>query len=192
MKHDPCQLQRLPEAGEELTLAEKLERFLVQKRRGLARRLHVFVDEAIGAPAPPTSETIGVAPAPPKSEGQFEVVPGPIRAGDLVRVKSLDAIQATLDADGKCRGLVFMAPMAAHCGRVYRVRKPVERMFDERAWKMLKLKDVITLEAAICNGIGMHDQETCDRGCFFFFKTQWVDKVVSRASAIDSTAQRQA
>ena len=44
-----------------------------------------------------------------------------LKPGDLVEVKAAAEIRATLDADGRCRGLYFMPGMWAYCGRRLRV-----------------------------------------------------------------------
>lgn len=47
--------------------------------------------------------------------------------GQLVQVRELPDVLATLDSDGKLDGLPFMPEMAALCGQTFRVIRRVER-----------------------------------------------------------------
>ena len=54
-----------------------------------------------------------------------------LRPGDLVRVKSKEEIEATLDHTNHNRGLSFDGEMVRYCGRTARVRARVNRLVDE-------------------------------------------------------------
>lgn len=105
--------------------------------------------------------------------------PAPIEVntGDRVRVRSLKEIESTLDANGSCKGCGFLLPMARYCGQEFRVAQRVDRFFDERRWKMLKCKNLILLEGVHCDGSGHPDTQGCQRMCFFFWRTEWVEKI---------------
>lgn len=159
-----CQLSVIAHAQEPLSPVEKAAQLTVRIRRALARRLHRLVNSVV---EPPERKLRVIRP---------ESRPGIVfMEGSLVRVKTLEEIEKTLDVGRKCRGLTFMEPMAAYCGQVLTVRKRVDRMYDEKTGKLVKLKDVVLLEGAICEGKGTFAEETCDRSCFFFFKTDWLD-----------------
>ena len=97
------------------------------------------------------------------------------KAGDLVEVRPLEEIKATLK-DGKTGGLGFMTGMEQYCGAKTRVLKRVKYIFDEREWGMLKC-DSVLLENLICNGRDMYTKDGCDRSCFFFWKDAWLRKL---------------
>jgi hypothetical protein len=99
-------------------------------------------------------------------------------AGDRVRVRSLDEIRRTFDASGACHGCAFLEPMARYCGKELRVARRLERFFDEKRWRMLKCKDVVLLEGVFCDGSGHPDTQGCQRMCFFFWRTEWLEKLV--------------
>lgn len=70
-----------------------------------------------------------------------------------------------------------MDRMAAYRGRPMVVRKRVQSIFDERKWRMVRIRDTCILEGAICEGQGMYEKEGCDRCCYFFWKDQWLRRV---------------
>jgi hypothetical protein len=102
---------------------------------------------------------------------------GKLNPGDRVIVRPLVEIQRTLDTNGKLGGLKVMDGMAAHCGKEYVVLKRVRMIFDERQWKMVRLKDTVILKDVICDGQGMYEKEGCDRCCYFFWKERWLRKI---------------
>ena len=82
----------------------------------------------------------------PKRKGQIPLgEPTPrrdlnLQPGELVRVKSYQAILATLDAAGFNRGLFLDAENVPCCGKVYRVKTHVEKFIDEKTGKMRRLR----------------------------------------------------
>lgn len=73
-----------------------------------------------------------------------------LQPGDRVRVRPLAEILATLDAEGRNRGLVFEPDMTGFCGREFRVRRRVEQMISESSGKMIFLTNTVTLEEIVC------------------------------------------
>lgn len=173
-KEGECQLQGLYVGAEPLNI---LDRF-----RLISLRLLTAVEKRLGRQA-------GMGSAA-RSEGA-EVLrrsgerPGSKTArdsaclaeGDIVEVRSWDEIRTTLDDSLRCKGLEFMPEMKKFCGTRLRVRKKVRAIFDERAWRMLKIKNTYLLEDCVCDGKGMSDKEGCDRCCYFFWKDAWLRKV---------------
>ncbi len=94
-----------------------------------------------------------------------------LRPGDVVEVRSAAEIRATLDAEGRCRGLYFMPGMWAHCGRRFRVLHPVERMMSEKTGEMRTLSRTVILEGMTCDGKA---HGGCQRGCLVFWKDAWL------------------
>jgi len=106
-----------------------------------------------------------------------DVTNPPIAVGDRVRVRPLAEIRCTLDAQGRCRGCAFLDSMTRYCEREFRVVKRVDRFFDEARWRMLKCNNVVLLEGVYCDGSGHPDTQRCDRMCFFFWRTEWLERL---------------
>jgi len=158
-----CQLQTLPAAG---THPTRLDR-----TRLLALRLTTAVQRRLGG---------GVLPPPiidgPKGDTAAGSDPATLEVGDWVEVRSMEEIRQTFDEPNTCRGLEFMRGMDAYCGQRLQVKKKVRAIFDERAWRMLKIRDAFLLEGCVCSGQGMYDKEGCDRCCYFFWRQAWLKK----------------
>lgn len=99
-----------------------------------------------------------------------------LKAGDMVRVKSKEEIEATLNHLGQSRGCTFMADiMTPYCGTVQRVLKPMERFVDERDLRVKRCKGLILLEGVMCGGTTAFGR--CDRSCFIFWREEWLKKI---------------
>ena len=97
-----------------------------------------------------------------------------LQPGELVQVKSLDEkILATLDSKGKHHGLVFTPEMKKHCGKVYRVYKRLELMFDENHKSLRRLRNTVLLGHVVCEGAGLGR----DRSCFLYWREAWLRRV---------------
>jgi hypothetical protein len=96
-------------------------------------------------------------------------------AGQLVRVKSREEIQATLDRWNYLKGCGFMEEMWPYCGTTQRVLKPVERFLDERDYRVKKTRGIVLLEGLQCEGT--MDYGRCDRSCYYFWREEWLDPV---------------
>jgi len=102
------------------------------------------------------------------------VAPLALQAGELVEVRSLAEIKATLDAEGKHRGLSFTPEMGRYCGRRFRVAGRVEKMVIEWTGRMRGIRDTVTLEGVTCQG---HFARHCPRGCFHLWREAWLRRV---------------
>jgi hypothetical protein len=106
--------------------------------------------------ATPT-ETLGLAP------------------GDLVEVKSKPEILATLDRQGRNRGMSFDGEMVPYCGRRMRVLRRVEKIIDERTGRMRHLKsDAIVLDGGVCTG---RYHGMCPRSTYVYWREIWLRPV---------------
>jgi hypothetical protein len=100
--------------------------------------------------------------------------------GEVVEIKSTDEIRATLDKHERCDGLAYMpAVMDRFCGGAYPVRRRVDRFFDERRGKLLRLRNVVILEGVYCEP---PEDPTiafagCHRSCFLFWKEAWLRRI---------------
>jgi hypothetical protein len=98
-----------------------------------------------------------------------------LQPGELVRVKSKDAIQETLNKDLLNRGMGFDAEMARHFGREARVQRRVTRVIDEKTGRMLQMKNpCIVLENVVCEGAY---SANCPRGWVCFWREIWLERV---------------
>ncbi len=98
-----------------------------------------------------------------------------LKPGDLVRVRSREEIQNTLDNWNQMRGCSFLEEMWPYCGTRQRVFKRVEKFLDERDYLMKHCKSVVLLEGVFCEGT--KDFRLCDRSCFYFWSDEWLEKI---------------
>lgn len=134
------------------------------------RNLHQKVNAAIDR----FSNLIGKNTSTAKLVTNFQTEP--LKAGDMVRVKSKEEIQATLNHLGQSRGCAFIADiMTSYCGTVQCVLKPMERFVDERDLRVKKCKGLILLDGVMCEGTTAFGR--CDRSCFLFWREEWLEKI---------------
>ena len=98
-----------------------------------------------------------------------------LQPGELVRVKSKEAIVATLDINNRNRGMTFDAEMLKYCGRQARVLRRVNRIIDEPTGKMMELRNpCIILEEVICTS---DYHRLCPRGIYPYWREIWLERV---------------
>ena len=118
-----------------------------------------------------------------RSRGKSAETPNPLvyasvmllKAGDQVRVRSIDDIEATLDHWRQLKGCGFMPEMEQYCDTTQRVLKSVERFVDERDLRIRKTKGIVLLEGVICRGTSSFGR--CDRNCYYFWREEWLEKL---------------
>jgi hypothetical protein len=98
-----------------------------------------------------------------------------LKSGDLVRVRSREEIEATLNHWRQLKGCSFMPEMWQYCGTTQRVLRPMERFVDERDLRVKKCKGIILLEGLNCQGTAEFGR--CDRSCFYFWREEWLEKI---------------
>ena len=153
-----CQLQYVDEMGEKNTwLNDKLQ-YLIRKFRWYKRRISQSLHRV--------ENTSNIS--------QFNQAQ--IQPGDTVRVRSRAEIKRTLNRFRKTRGCTFQLGMYEHCGKEYKVLKRVDNFFDEAKQKMCKCNGIFLLEGACCTGATAY-LAPCDRNCFFFWQSSWLEKV---------------
>jgi hypothetical protein len=96
------------------------------------------------------------------------------KAGDKVRVKSREAIRATLDRWNELKGCSFLDYMWQYCGTRQRILHPMTRFLDERDYRVKKCKGIVLLEGVICRGTPVFGP--CDRCCHLFWREEWLEK----------------
>lgn len=97
-----------------------------------------------------------------------------LRPGEIVWVRSREEIDRTLDGNRMLKGCQFMPEMYRFCGTKQVVFKRVRKFLDEGEKIMRRAKNIYLLENVIC--LGTHGFEECDRSCFFFWRSEWLDR----------------
>lgn len=94
------------------------------------------------------------------------------RAGDWVVVRSQAEILATLDANGRLRGMPFQPEMLAFCGKRMRVAKSAHKTCDTVCKTGgRKVGNAYHLEGGRCDGGG---HGGCQADCVFFWMAEWL------------------
>ncbi len=98
-----------------------------------------------------------------------------LSADDLVEVRSLKEILATLDADGTLEAMPFMPEMAKFCGKRFRVAKRAHKTCDTvRNTGGARIESAVHLEGVRCDGAG---HGGCQAACLMFWKEAWLKPV---------------
>lgn len=98
-----------------------------------------------------------------------------LNAGDWVRVRSREEIEATLDRWNELKGCAFLEYMWQYCGTTQRVLQVMERFLDERDYKVKKVRGIVLLEGVLCRGTPVFGR--CDRCCHLFWRVEWLEKI---------------
>jgi hypothetical protein len=98
-----------------------------------------------------------------------------MEAGDLVRVRSLEEIQATLNPFKELKGCAFLEEMKQYCNTQQRVFKVLERFLDERDYEVKKTKGIVLLDGIYCQGTPVFGR--CDRSCLLFWREEWLERI---------------
>ena len=96
---------------------------------------------------------------------------------ELVKVRSKEEITSTLDNWGETERCAFLRIMYGYCDRTYPVYKTINYFYDETKKKLVKCKNIVVLEGVVCNGERRVFKEPCDRNCFLFWHTSWLEKI---------------
>jgi len=99
--------------------------------------------------------------------------------GDLVEVRPLNEILATLDERGTRENLPFMPEMIAFAGRQFRVsRRAFKTCVDDA--EMRQIDDTVFLENVRCDGV---NHGGCDKACLIFWKEAWLKPAGSNGTS---------
>jgi hypothetical protein len=97
-----------------------------------------------------------------------------LQPGEIVEVKSRAEIEATLDREGRHRGLLFNSEMAKFCGTRQRVERRAEQIVLEWSGETRSLKDTVTLTGVTCQGLAFR---RCPRNCYHLWREIWLRRV---------------
>jgi hypothetical protein len=114
---------------------------------------------------------------PPPLGGRLRRTPSTtlnLQPGELVEVKSKEEILATLDFMGRNRGLYFTPEMVKHCGKKFRVLKPIDKMVIEKTGQLRKISNTVLLEGSTCDGKA---HGGCQRLCYCLWREIWLRRV---------------
>lgn len=112
--------------------------------------------------------------APTASHAGFPKSLG-LRAGELVEVRSLEEILATLDESGRLDAQPFMPEMIEYCGQRFKVRASAHKTCDTVDHTgARRMEDTVHLEGLRCSG---REHGGCQAECLLFFKEAWLKRV---------------
>lgn len=98
-----------------------------------------------------------------------------LQPGEWVEVRSIKEVFATLDEQGKLRGLRFTHEMVKFCGKRFKVYKRLEKIILEATGELRRIRTpTVLLEGVFCDGKA---HGGCDRACFCFWRESWLKRV---------------
>lgn len=176
MNHNECQfpsLKSIAEGNAQVPPRSLIRHLTLFVRRHLSPRQERFLYQKANALIDSFLRLKGKNNCSAKQNTVVETEP--LKAGDLVRVRSKEEIEATFDHLGRTKGCGFMDGMEVYCGTVQRVLKPMERFVNERDLRVKKCKGLVLLEGVMCEGTTTFGR--CDRSCFSFWREEWLEKI---------------
>jgi hypothetical protein len=110
-----------------------------------------------------------------------------LRPGELVQVKLIPEIAATLNKDGRNRGLHFSADQRPFCGRRYRVRSRADNFIAEGTGEMKHFRNTVILEDVLCDS-ACFAFGGCYRADLLYWREIWLRRVEVQQKASGSEA----
>ncbi len=169
-----CQLPGVPKFSD--GPAEEADRSMLKRiKRSLAVPWNRYAKKWLKQAYYASLRMRGTSPRPLAAQDFAPALP--FSEGDLVRVRSREEIQSTLDPFKELKGCAFLPEMYEYCGTRQRVFKSMRTFMDERDYKLKKVRGVILLENVFCHGTPTFG--ACDRCCLLFWREEWLEKVSS-------------
>jgi hypothetical protein len=116
-----------------------------------------------------------------------------LQPGEMVEVKSLEEIVATLNKDGRNRGLHFSADQRPFCGGKYRVRSRADNFIAEGTGEMKHFRNTVMLEDVFCDS-ACFAFGGCYRADLLYWREVWLRRVEAQprqaGSAIGNVRDR--
>ena len=163
-----CQIHSLEEMADPGGSLDALWQRRNRVRRIIKRRWNFFINFL--------SRTAGAGAAVTEASGAKACGTASLQPGELVRIKSMKEIQETLNDWNQLKGCSFMEEMRPFCGTTQTVLKRIDKFLDERDYLIKKCKGIIILDGVFCEGT--RDFGACDRTCFFFWREDWLERIV--------------
>lgn len=99
------------------------------------------------------------------------------KVGHLVRIRTAEQINRTLDQDGTCEGIQYVPEhMDGFCGTLRVVSGTVTRYFDERDNHFVEFECGYKLAGVTCSGVQGDGKPTCDRLCSLIWHQRWLEE----------------
>jgi hypothetical protein len=109
----------------------------------------------------------------------------PLRPGDVVEVRSVAEILATLDGDAAVDRMPFMPEMARYAGQRYTVTRRVDKICNTISRSgARRIEATVYLGDLRCDGSG-HDG--CQAGCLLYWKEAWLRRVDDHSDVSDKS-----
>lgn len=166
MQFHKCQTYSLNDIPQPLSAVDILWQKRGRIKRILKRRLSYILNWL--------TETIGMKKKA-SNMANADYTGENLQPGDVVRIRSKEEIQSTLDRWNQLKGCAFMGEMWQHCGTEHKVFKLVKKFLDERDYLIKKCSGIVILEGVYCEGT--RDFGSCDRSCFYFWRDEWLEKI---------------
>ncbi|MVU77325.1 hypothetical protein GPX89_08705 [Nocardia sp. ET3-3] len=110
-----------------------------------------------------------------RAVGKTPVAHLDLQPGELVRIKSKEQIELTLNEHRLNRGMGFEEEAARFCGRTARVQARITRCLDETTGELVIMKTpAIVLEDVFCEGVY---HANCPREYVSFWREIWLERV---------------
>ncbi|HEY6559583.1 MAG TPA: GNAT family N-acetyltransferase [Polyangiaceae bacterium] len=122
---------------------------------------------------------------PPPEPSNRLGAPARFAPGSWVRVLDAERIRATLNAESKLRGLLFVPAQWETAGRCYRVQKQMRRLRDDHG-RFRPVARTVLLEGVTCTGRGTQPMG-CGRHCPLMYREEWLE--AAEAPSIQPTPQ---
>ena len=101
-----------------------------------------------------------------------------LQPGEEVEVRSAGEIAATLDTEGRNRGMWFDHEMVPSCGERHRVAWRVERFIEESTGRLVELRnDSVVLEGVVCRAHFSKGRLFCPRSITPWWREIWLRRV---------------
>ena len=95
-----------------------------------------------------------------------------LRPGEMVEVRSLPEILATLDERGCLDGMPFMPEMAIYCGHRFPVHRRVDKVWEyAHGTGLRRVRDAVLLKTLRCDG---QSHGGCQAACQLIWKEAWL------------------
>lgn len=170
-----CQSSQLLIATHPLSWKERIRRCIRNVTTGNYRATEMARNLVVWVSVRGREKLFGAFPV-----GKLEKTPAEsldLQVGELVEVKSLAEIKATLDSQGLNRGLHFAPEMIPYCGRKLRVTSRADRMITEGIGTMRSMKNTVILENSVCDS-ATWAFGACPRQDHIYWREIWLRREV--------------
>jgi hypothetical protein len=106
-----------------------------------------------------------------------------LQPGEVVEVKSLQEIVATLNKTGHNRGLHFSADQRPFCGGRFRVRSRADNFIAEGTGEMKHFRNTVVLEDVLCDS-ACFAFGGCYRADLLYWREIWLRRVEAKPSLV--------